>query len=278
MQALDERPVQARIGEQVAQHDVDQRAGRQAGIEIDDLEPAAAGDAEPLDEPAAEVHRDRGHVEGEHVQAADRHPRRGAAVAARHVQRDALGREALRQVGEGGRRADGLDGHGPATGVAQVPSRSIVSGHPATVRAGVGDPGLRVARPPGATEASGPAVAAHLPSCGATAMDTDAGAQSGDLGRVGEDAVRHPRPVAHPAQGLEVLDRPAPEPLGGEGVPVGVLGQVGVEAHVETLAPGPGVRARRCRTFADPMTTSVVPLRPGRDGRVNSRCRLPGRP
>jgi hypothetical protein len=47
--------------------------------------------------------------------------------------------------------------------------------------------------------------------------------------------VRHPRPVARPADRLELLDGATPEHLAGVAVLVGVLGEVGVQADVEPL-------------------------------------------
>ena len=64
---------------------------------------------------------------------------------------------------------------------------------------------------------------------------TDAGdAKPADLGRVGHHAMRDPRAVGAPPDPLEILDGPASEVSQGVLVVFGVLGEVGVQADVET--------------------------------------------
>ena len=60
-------------------------------------------------------------------------------------------------------------------------------------------------------------------------------AEPGRLRLVRVDAVRHPGPRGQPADLLVLLDRPAAEVLQAVGVLVRVLGQVGVQPHVEAL-------------------------------------------
>ena len=77
-----------------------------------------------------------------------------------------------------------------------------------------------------------------------------------DLVLVRVDAVRDPRPVAPPPDVLEVLDGATAVDLFGVGVLVGVLGEVGVQAHVESLGELGG---RRASARASPRTASTAP-------------------
>ncbi len=60
-------------------------------------------------------------------------------------------------------------------------------------------------------------------------------AEPGDLSRVRADAVGDPGPVASPADVFEVLDRTPAVGRQAVGVLVGVLGEMGVQPHVETF-------------------------------------------
>ena len=66
--------------------------------------------------------------------------------------------------------------------------------------------------------------------------DADAGvAEPDDLVLVGHHTVRDPRSIVAPAGSFEVLHRPAAELRLRERIVLGVLGEVGVQTHVESL-------------------------------------------
>ena len=70
---------------------------------------------------------------------------------------------------------------------------------------------------------------------GQWATPTPAAPRRRDLVGVGHHAVGEPRPVGQPAGALEVVGRPAAERGQRELVVLGVLGEVGVQPHVEAL-------------------------------------------
>src|SRR5256885_102574 len=72
-----------------------------------------------------------------------------------------------------------------------------------------------------------PATAVGRPDAG--------GAELARLRRAGVDAVRHPGPPGQPADLLELLDRAPAEALHAVGVLVRVLGEMGVQPHIESL-------------------------------------------
>ena len=108
---------------------------------------------------------------------------------------------------------------------------------------------------------------------------TDAGgAQPCHFVDIGHHAVGHPRALLTPPGSLEVLHRTAPEPIEREGIVFGVLGEVGVQPHVESLGQfrrahhqrlGDAERAARRQRDAHhrPQAAVVVPG----DGRLTRR-------
>ena len=70
---------------------------------------------------------------------------------------------------------------------------------------------------------------------GQWATPTPAAPSRTHLAGVGHHAVGEPRAVGQPAGAVEVVRRPAPERRQREGVVLGVLGEVGVQPHVEPL-------------------------------------------
>ena len=115
------------------------------------------------------------------------------------------------------------------------------SGPPATARP---SPPTTSRRSPSPTGAPGrpqlgdrrqPAAQDHVATTGSAPRPRRAAPSRATSSGVGPDAVRHPRPVAHPADVLEVVDRPAAERRQAERVLVLRLGQVGVQPDVEPL-------------------------------------------
>ena len=102
---------------------------------------------------------------------------------------------------------------------------------------------------------------------GQWATPTPARPRRRDLVGVGHHAVGEPRPVRQPAGALEVVRRPAPERRHRELVVLGVLGEVGVQPHVEALGElggahhqrlGDGERRARCE--GDPRHRAVAAI------------------
>jgi hypothetical protein len=129
-QAPDDRPVEAAVPELVAEDDIDGWPGRQAVVEIDDVEPAAIGDpAAPGQIPRlADGHwRD---VDAPDVQASAGKPHGTEPLPTGEIERVPCGREQVLVRCEHARRADRTDRRRSPARMRLVPADAVLLGHP----------------------------------------------------------------------------------------------------------------------------------------------------
>ena len=123
------RPVEAAVPELVAEDDVDGWPGRQAVVEVDDVEPASIADPAPPGQIPRLADGHRRDVEPPDVHASACEPHRTEPLPAGQIEGVPRGREHGIERCAHGRRADRGDRRRSAARIPVVPADAVLVGH-----------------------------------------------------------------------------------------------------------------------------------------------------